>query len=80
MARRKCRFADSEHKDVDLRKYAKIIEDTINKTVPGKNPKVYENYFSTDVLDQREAAAIGRALYCCYNVVDVVENQCEFLR
>ena len=62
MARRKCRLADSEHKDVDLRKYAKIIEDTVNKTVPGKNPNVFENYFSTDELTQSEAVAIGRAL------------------
>ena len=62
MARRKCRLADSEHKDVDLRKYTKIIEDTVNKTVPGKNPKIFESYFSTDELTQSEAVAIGRAL------------------
>jgi len=60
--RRKCRLADSEHRDVDLRKFQKEIIDTINDTVPGKNPQVFESYFSTDPLTQSEAVAIGRAL------------------
>ncbi len=60
--RRKCKLSDSEYKNVDLRQYSDIIIDTINNTVPGKNPKVFESYFSTDILNQSEAVLIGRAL------------------
>ena len=60
--RRKCRLAVSEHKDVDLREYETLIIQTINATVKGKNPKVFKNYFSTDVLTQSEAVSLGRAL------------------
>ena len=60
--RRRCRLADKAHKDVDLRQYAKIIIDTINETVPNKNPKVYQSYFSTDPLSQWEAVQLGKAL------------------
>ena len=60
--RRKCRLADTQHRNVDLRKYADLIIATIDKTVPGKNPRVYEDYFSTDALTQSEAVLIGRAL------------------
>ena len=42
--RRKCRLADVKSRDVDLRKYAPIIIATIEKTVAGKNPKVYADY------------------------------------
>ena len=38
--RRECRFANKDHKNVDLTQYSKIIIDTIEKTVPGKNPVV----------------------------------------
>ena len=38
--RRKCRLAESKHRGVDLRMYEQLIIDTINKTVPNKNPKV----------------------------------------
>ena len=60
--RRECRFANTEHSNVDLRQYKKLIIDTINSTVPGKNPEVYSDHFSTDVLSQSEAVLIGRAL------------------
>lgn len=60
--RRKCRLADSQYKDVDLRKFKKDIIDTINNTVPGKNPMVYKDYYSTDPLTQSEAVLLGRAL------------------
>lgn len=60
--RRKCRLADSEHRDVDLRDYAQLIIDTVNNTVAGKNPKVFKDYFSTDPLTQSEAVLLGRAL------------------
>ncbi|MBE6564204.1 MAG: hypothetical protein E7655_02870 [Ruminococcaceae bacterium] len=60
--RRKYRLADSKHKNVNLRLYRDEIIDTINHTVPGKNPQVHECYFSTDPLTQSEAVAIGRAL------------------
>lgn len=60
--RRKCRLADVKSRDVDLRKYAPIIIETIEKTVAGKNPKVYADYFSTDPLTQTEAVQVGRAL------------------
>ena len=48
--RRKCRLADISHADVDLRKYSKVIIETIEQVIPGKNPKVFKEYFSTDVL------------------------------
>ena len=60
--RRKCRLADVNSRHVDLRKYAPIIIATIEMTVAGKNPKVYEDYFSTDPLTQTEAVMLGRAL------------------
>ena len=60
--RRKCKLSDTEYKNVDLTKFSDIIINTINSTVPGKNPKVYESYFSTDLLTQSEVVAIGRAL------------------
>ncbi len=58
----KCKLADADFRDTDLRKYRKKIVDTINATVPGKNPRVFENYYSTDILTHSEAVAIGRAL------------------
>ena len=60
--RRKCKLADSKFNKIDLRKYEQIIIDTINSTVPNKNPKVYNDHFSTDLLNQSEAVLIGRAL------------------
>ena len=60
--RRKCRLADSNFKQIDLRQYEQIIKDTINATVPNKNPEVFKDYYSTDVLSQSEAVLIGRAL------------------
>lgn len=60
--RRKCRLADSAHRDVDLRKHAPIIIATVEKIVPNKNPKVYKEYFSTDPLTQSESVLLGRAL------------------
>ena len=61
-ARRKCRLAVTDHKDIDLRQFEDIIVETVNKTVQGKNPKVFKSYFSTDVLTQSEAVSLGRAL------------------
>ena len=60
--RRKCRLADAESRNVDLRKYEQIIISTVNMTVANKNPKVYQDYFSTDPLTQTEAVMLGRAL------------------
>ena len=61
--RRKCKLVNSDVKDkTDLRQYEQMIVETINATVKGKNPKVFEKYFSTDPLSQSEAVAIGRAL------------------
>ena len=60
--RRKCRLADADNKDIDLRAFEEIIIRTVNATVEGKNPKVFKNYFSTDVLTQSEAVSLGRAL------------------
>ena len=48
--RRKCRLADINHADVDLRNYSKVIIETIEQVIPGKNPRIYKEYFSTDVL------------------------------
>ena len=60
--RRKCKLSDVDFRDTDLRTYKKKIIDTINATVPGKNPRVFKDYFSTDELTHTEAVAIGRAL------------------
>ena len=60
--RRKCRIADPDHRDIDLRDYKDIIIDTVNSVVPGKNPQVYKEYFSTDPLTQSESVLLGRAL------------------
>lgn len=60
--RRRCRLADKAHRDVDLRQYTKAIIDTINETVPNKNPEVYKDHFSTDPLTQWESVLLGRAL------------------
>ena len=60
--RRRCKLANSDYADVDLRSFEETIIDTVNKTVPGKNPRVYKEYFSTDTLNQSEAVSLGRAL------------------
>ena len=61
--RRKYRLTDKNYRNsVDLRLHSQTIIDTINATVPGKNPVVYEDHFSTDPLTQREAISIGMAL------------------
>ena len=60
--RRKCRLADTNHSDIDLRDYGKIITETIEQVVPGKTPRVFKEYFSTDVLSQSESVRLGRAL------------------
>ena len=60
--RRKCKLADIDYRNIDLRTFEKLIIDTINNTVSGKNPKVFESYFSTDLLTQSESVLIGRAL------------------
>ena len=60
--RRKCRLADSEHRNIDLREYESIIIETVNSTVADKNPKVFKDYFSTDPLTQSESVLLGRAL------------------
>lgn len=62
MQRRKCKLANIEHRDTDLRLYADLIIDAVNRTVPNKNPKVYADYFETDLLTQREAVLLGREL------------------
>jgi len=60
--RRKCRLADTNHADIDLRNYSKVIIETIEQVIPGKNPKVFKEYFSTDLLSQSESVRLGRAL------------------
>ena len=60
--RRYCHLANSQNKNVDLRRYKEIITDTINDTVPGKHPRVSRSWFSTDVLTHSEAVKLGRAL------------------
>ena len=62
VARRKCRLAVADHKDIDLRQFEDAIVSTVNATVKCKNPKVFKSYFSTDLLTQSEAVLLGRAL------------------
>ncbi len=59
--RRKCTLANKKQ-TCNLKHYEKEIINTVNEILPGKNPKVYETYFSTDELTQREAVLLGRAL------------------
>ena len=60
--RRKCKLVNSEYSETDLRQYEKIIKDAVERTVPGKNPKVFKSYFSTDPLTQGESVLLGREL------------------
>lgn len=60
--RRECRFANKDFKNVDLTQYSKLITDTIEMIIPGKNPKVEKDKFSTDELTHKEAVRLGRAL------------------
>ena len=60
--RRKFKLANADFRDTNLKKYEQVIIDTINLTVPGKAPKVFERYFSTNELNHSEAVKIGRAL------------------
>ena len=60
--RRKCKLVNSDYSHIDLRKFEQLIIDTVEKTIPGKNPKVFPDYFSTDPLTQGEAVALGREL------------------
>ena len=60
--RRKCKLVNSDYSDIDLRQYSQIIINTIENTVPNKNPKVFKDYFSTDPITQGESVALGREL------------------
>ena len=62
MKRRKCRLVNTDYKNVDLCQYAQLIIDAIETIVPGKNPRVFQDYFSTDPLTQGEAILLGREL------------------
>lgn len=60
--RKKFRLAAAEHQKQSLLPYEQEILDAINRAVPGKNPKVFEHYYSTDPLTQSETVRIGREL------------------
>lgn len=60
--RRECRLSESAHRNVDLRIFEAEIIETIEATVPNKNPVVYKDHFTTDELTRGEAIQIGRAL------------------
>lgn len=62
LQRRKYRLVNPGHRDIDLKNFEETIIATVNATVPGKNPEVYKDYFSTDLLSQSEAVTLGRAL------------------
>ncbi len=40
--RRKCKLANSDYADVDLRQFEQTILDVVNKTLPNKNPRVFK--------------------------------------
>ncbi len=48
--RRMFRLSDASHKDIDLCEYEDEILEIADRIIPGKNPKVYQNYFMTDEL------------------------------
>ena len=58
--RRMFRLSDASHKDIDLREYEDEILEIADHIIPGKNPKVYQNYLMTDELTQRERVRLGR--------------------
>jgi hypothetical protein len=60
--RRKYKLANSAYKETDLRLYQDLIIETIESVIPGKNPQVFQNYFSTDPLTQGESILLGREL------------------
>lgn len=60
--RRMFRLSDASHKDIDLREYEDEILEIADRIIPGKNPKVYQNYFMTDELTQGERVRLGREL------------------
>lgn len=59
--RRKSKLAIHDN-EVDLTVYSKEIIDVVNEIAPGKNPKVFRTYYSTDELTQSEAVKIGQKL------------------
>lgn len=61
--RKKFRLVAAEHQKQSLLPYEQEILDAINRAVPGKNPKVFEHYYSIDhPLSQSETIRIGREL------------------
>ena len=60
--RKKFRLAATEHQNQSLLPYEQEILDTINHTIPGKNPKVFEHAFSIDPLTHSETIRICREL------------------
>lgn len=60
--RRKCRLADSDHRNIDLREHEQLIIQTVDSTVPGKNPKVFKN-ISPQIRLHRENLFCWAELY-----------------
>ena len=59
--RRKSKLA-IHNDEVDLTVYSKEIIDAVNEIAPGKNPKVFKTYYSTDELNQSEAVKVGQRI------------------
>ena len=53
--RRKCRLADAESRNVDLRKYKQIIINTVNMIVTGKT---YESEESKTPITKRKGGRV----------------------
>ena len=60
--RRMFRLSDASHKDIDLREYEDEILEIADRIIPGKNPKVYQNYFMIDELTRGERVRLEREL------------------
>ncbi|MBR6523558.1 MAG: hypothetical protein IKT39_02990 [Clostridia bacterium] len=60
--RKKFRLAAAEHQKQSLLPYEQEILDAINRTIAGKNPKVFEHYISIDPLTHSETIRICREL------------------
>ena len=60
--RRMFRLSDASHNDIDFREYEDERLEIADHIIPGKNPKVYQNYLMTDELTQRERVRLGREL------------------
>lgn len=60
--RRMFRLSDASHKDIVLREYEDEILEIADRIIPGKNPKVYQNYFMNRWTDTGGRVPFGEGI------------------